>query len=319
MMRALLTSCVTRRLKPALYILIVVLTTALSAQSPTDSTWRPKTSPPPSLVPPGTPPPGSAESAAIADVIAFEKATEAAVVRGDTAYLERALAPTFLFTHGDGWVDGGAPLKVDTKASWIAWVKRQPAPYIYRELDHVQVELHGDVAITLGRYFYLPQSNGAPNHSQVWFERVYVKRNGQWQQLSHRTVKGPLRTLEAVSEGPDETAVRAVVAKYVEARESKDPAAIGALFTEDADQFNSAGEWRRGREAIVKGTLQSSQRNSGARSITLKAVRFPSPGVAVADGEYGIGAQRLWTTLVLTRQGDAWRIAAIRNSTPRSN
>jgi len=116
-----------------------------------------------------------------------------------------------------------------------------------------------------------------------------------------------------------EAAVRAVVAKYVEARESQDAAAIGALFTDDADQFNSAGEWRRGREAIVKGTLQSSQRNAGTRNISLKAVRFPSPGVAIADGEYGIGAQRLWTTLVLTLQGESWRIAAIRNSSPRSN
>ncbi|HWV94111.1 MAG TPA: nuclear transport factor 2 family protein [Vicinamibacterales bacterium] len=176
-------------------VLVSVLAVGgLLAQSAGDTLWRPKTGPAPSLVPPGTPAPGSAESAAIAEVIAFEKATEAAVVRGDTAYLERALAPTFLFTHGDGWVDGGAPLKIDTKASWIEYVKRKPSPYIYRELDHQQVELHGDVAITLGRYFYLPQSNnGNAAHMHVWFERVYAKRNGQWQQLSHRTVKGPLR------------------------------------------------------------------------------------------------------------------------------
>jgi Domain of unknown function (DUF4440) len=166
----------------------------LLAQSAGDALWRPKTGSAPSLVPPGTPAPGNAESAAIAEVIAFEKATEAAVVRGDTAYLERALAPTFLFTHGDGWVNGGAPLKIDTKESWIEYVKRKPSPYVYRELDHQQVELHGDVAITLGRYFYLPQSNnGNAAHMHVWFERVYAKRNGQWQQLSHRTVKGPLR------------------------------------------------------------------------------------------------------------------------------
>jgi hypothetical protein len=176
-------------------VLVSVLAVGgLLAQSAGDTLWRPKTGPAASLVPPGTPAPGSAESAAIAEVIAFEKATEAAVVRGDTAYLERALAPTFLFTHGDGWVDGGAPLKIDTKASWIEYVKRKPSPYIYRELDHQQVELHGDVAITLGRYFYLPQSNnGNAAHMHVWFERVYAKRNGQWQQLSHRTVKGPLR------------------------------------------------------------------------------------------------------------------------------
>ena len=122
---------------------------------------------------------------------------------------------------------------------------------------------------------------------------------------------------ESTSEARAEAAVRAVVAKYVEARERQDAAAIGALFTDDADQFNSSGEWRRGREAIVKGTLQSSQRNAGARNIVLKAVRFPASSVAIADGEYGIGDQRLWTTLVLTRQGDAWKIAAIRNLAPR--
>ena len=184
MIRALLTSVV---------LVSVLAVGGLLAQSAGDTSWRPKTGPAASPVPPGTPAPGSAESATIAEVIAFEKATEAAVVRGDTAFLERALAPTFLFTHGDGWVDGGAPLKIDTKASWIEYVKRKPAPYIYRELDHQQVELHGDVAITLGRYFYLPQSaTGTAAHMHVWFERVYAKRNGQWQQLSHRTVKGPL-------------------------------------------------------------------------------------------------------------------------------
>jgi hypothetical protein len=25
----------------------------------------------------------------------------------------------------------------------------------------------------------------------VWFERVYTRRNGQWQYVSHRTVHGP--------------------------------------------------------------------------------------------------------------------------------
>lgn len=114
-----------------------------------------------------------------------------------------------------------------------------------------------------------------------------------------------------------EADVRAVIAKYVEARDKEDATAIGAVFTDDADQFNSSGDWRRGKDAVVKGTLQSSQRNPGARSIAVKAVRFPAPGVAIADGEYGIGEQRLWTTLVLTRQGETWKITAIRNMAPR--
>ena len=112
MIRALLTSVVRQR-APALLA-------ACWRSRPVRPSWWLKTGPAASPVPPGTPAPGSAESATIAaQVSAFEKATEAAVVRGDTAFLERALAPTFLFTHGDGWVDGGAPLKIDTKASWI--------------------------------------------------------------------------------------------------------------------------------------------------------------------------------------------------------
>ena len=112
--------------------------------------------------------------------------------------------------------------------------------------------------------------------------------------------------------------MRAVVASYVDARERRDPAAVGALFTADADQFNTGGDWRRGRDAVVKGTAESSARNTGTRSISLREVRFPAPGVAIADGDYDIAGsgRRTWTTLVLTRQPEGWRLAAIRNSTP---
>jgi metallo-beta-lactamase class B len=124
------------------------------------------------------------------------------------------------------------------------------------------------------------------------------------------------RRPQAAGPAVDEAAVRAVVANYVDARERRDAAAIGALFTPDADQYNSAGDWRRGRDAIVKGTLESSARNTGARRITIQSVRFVAPGVAIADGDYEIGANRMWTTLVLTRQGEGWKISAIRNSRP---
>ena len=43
-----------------------------------------------------------------ADVLAFEKAMEAAVVRGDVAFLDKICASDFSFTHGDGWTTGGA-------------------------------------------------------------------------------------------------------------------------------------------------------------------------------------------------------------------
>ena len=120
-----------------------------------------------------------------------------AAVTGDVAFLERALSSDFVMTHGDGWTTGGAPLKVDTKATWLAYVGRQPLPYVYRRLDSVRVELHGDVAITIGRV-PLPAAHQLAGASHqpfwhVWFERVYARQGGQWRFLSHRTVKGPVR------------------------------------------------------------------------------------------------------------------------------
>jgi hypothetical protein len=63
--------------------------------------------------------PGSTASTdATADVLAFERAMEAAVVRGDVAYVDRVSAPDLTFTHGDGWTTGGKPLAVDDRKSY---------------------------------------------------------------------------------------------------------------------------------------------------------------------------------------------------------
>jgi Domain of unknown function (DUF4440) len=140
-------------------------------------------------------PPRAAASTASAhdtadEVLAFERAIEAAVVRGDVAFVDAATAPTFTFTHGDGWTTGGAPLRVDTRADWMATVAK--APYASRVLDSVKTEVHGAVVITYGRYVGRFK-DAAPGRRTftVWYERVYAKRNGKWQYLSHRTVDGP--------------------------------------------------------------------------------------------------------------------------------
>jgi hypothetical protein len=126
-----------------------------------------------------------------AEVLAFERDVEAAVVRGDVGFVDAASAPTFTFTHGDGWTIGGAPLRVDSRADWLATVAK--APYASRVLDSVKAEVHGDVVITYGRYVARFKS-AEPGRRQftVWFERVYAKRDGRWQYLSHRTVHGPV-------------------------------------------------------------------------------------------------------------------------------
>lgn len=132
-----------------------------------------------------------------------------------------------------------------------------------------------------------------------------------------------LAALPLLAQKPaDETAVRDLVARYVSAREHRDPQATAALFTADADQLVSSGEWRKGRDAVVRGTLASSENTGGHRTITVESVRFLSPEAAIADGRYEITglaggqARRMWTTIVCARTPDGWRIAAIRNMLP---
>ena len=109
----------------------------------------------------------------------------------------------------------------------------------------------------------------------------------------------------------------------------RDAKLLEALFTADADQLVTTGEWRQGRDNVVRGGLASSQANPGSRQITIEAVRFVAPGVAIADGRYEItdaqatAPRRMRTTFVVVRSAaasaagtDAWRIAAIRNMAP---
>ena len=114
----------------------------------------------------------------------------------------------------------------------------------------------------------------------------------------------------------DEQAVRKTVQSYVDARERRDPKAVEALFTADADQLVSDGTWRRGREAIVKGTLESSQRTTGKRTIDVESVRFLSAKVAIADGRYAAGTRQMWTSIWMVKQGRTWKISGIRNMLP---
>jgi uncharacterized protein (TIGR02246 family) len=126
----------------------------------------------------------------------------------------------------------------------------------------------------------------------------------------------PAQTVE------DEAAVKAVVARYVDAREKRDAAGIEAVFTKDADQLVSSGEWRKGRESVVRGTLASSESTGGRRTITVESVRFVTADVALADGRYEISgmaggqSRHMWSTFVITRGTDGWRIAGIRNMLP---
>ena len=130
-----------------------------------------------------------------AEVLALERKIEASVVKGDVAFADSVLSSDFHFRHGDGWVRGEKTGGMeDDKAAFLKRIADKE--YLVHDLDNVKIEMHGDIAITYGRYvsLFMPK-NRDPNVpgslSTIWFERVYAKRKGNWQFLSHRTVHGP--------------------------------------------------------------------------------------------------------------------------------
>ena len=126
-----------------------------------------------------------------AEVLALDQKIADAVVRGDTAYVYSVTPDDFVMVHGDGWTNGGKPLLTDTEQSMLRRVTTKY--YDVLDFDSVKAEMHGDIAITYGRY--VAHTSGGDDPSKrwfaVWFERVYAKRNGKWIYLSHRTVHGP--------------------------------------------------------------------------------------------------------------------------------
>jgi uncharacterized protein (TIGR02246 family) len=127
-------------------------------------------------------------------------------------------------------------------------------------------------------------------------------------------------TLAQADRAADEAAIRAVIQAFIDTREANDAAGLTALLTADADQRQTSGNLRSGREAVVAGSLATTQSTGGRRTISVDSLRFMGPDVALADGRYdSIGRadgtdQRMLTSIVLRREEGKWKIAAIRNA-----
>jgi uncharacterized protein (TIGR02246 family) len=132
----------------------------------------------------------------------------------------------------------------------------------------------------------------------------------------------PIVAAQNAERAADEQAVRAVIQAFIDTRERNDAAGLAALLTADVDQRQTSGNLRSGRDAVVSGSLATQQSTGGRRTITVDSLRFVGTDVAIADGRYdSVGRsdgtdQRMLTSMVLRREGGAWKIAAIRNMLP---
>ena len=151
--------------------------------------------------PPAASPARAGRSPDEREVLALDQRVADAVVRGDTPFVDNVTSADFVMVHGDGWTTGGQPLSTDAKQDMLGRVTSKHYDVI--QFDTVKAEMHGDVAITYGRYIAHTARGNDPlkRWFAVWFERVYARRDGRWIYLSHRTVHGP-------TYGPDRASVQ---------------------------------------------------------------------------------------------------------------
>ena len=134
----------------------------------------------------------------------------------------------------------------------------------------------------------------------------------------------PLLAQTPAKSTADDAAIRSVIRQHDETRNKGDWKKLGELFTQDAEQFTSAGEWRRGRPAIEKSVAQiMATTYKGATYATkVESVRMITPTVALVDGAFEIsniggGGRRVGhNTYVMVKEGDRWHIAAARSMVP---
>lgn len=124
--------------------------------------------------------------------------------------------------------------------------------------------------------------------------------------------------------GSDEAAIRQIVQQVQDGWNAHDGKAFAAPFATDADYVVVNGLYLKGREAIEQGHTQifSTIYKESKNAATVKSVRFLRPDVAVAHVEWNLefraGAETKRTqamnTMVLTKEGDRWGIAAFHNT-----
>lgn len=107
------------------------------------------------------------------ELIKLEHEWADAVVRGDTAVLDRIEADDLIVTDTDG--------KVSNKAQDQADIKSGAFKVESIKLDNMKVQAYGDTAVVTGRTTMTGQYKGKDISGQYRWTDVFVKRQGRWQ------------------------------------------------------------------------------------------------------------------------------------------
>ncbi len=104
-----------------------------------------------------------------------------ALVRADTATLERMWADDYSFTNPGG--------NVMNKAGYIGALKSGGLKFETLDITDTQIRVYGDAAVVTGRATVKGKGGNQDINDQIRYTSVYVKRQGQWQGVATQATR----------------------------------------------------------------------------------------------------------------------------------
>lgn len=125
---------------------------------------------------------GLAPAAAPEDEIRqAEKAWASAVMRGDTAALDRILDDQLIYAHSSG--------VIETKPEYLGRLRGGALKYDLIEYQKMTVKLHSDAAVAHAHVRMKGHSDQLPFDNRLMMLHLWVKRGGRWRLAAHQTTQ----------------------------------------------------------------------------------------------------------------------------------
>src|SRR5439155_18714104 len=118
----------------------------------------------------------------------LEQRVERAVLDRNAAFLESVYGSSFRFKHASGKLETRDQRMQSLRAELRAGARRETA----RDLDSLEVEVHGDIALTTGRVHVRRDGPPMPNRDYtIRYARIYTRapQPGGWQLLTHHSTQ----------------------------------------------------------------------------------------------------------------------------------
>jgi ketosteroid isomerase-like protein len=113
--------------------------------------------------------------------LGLDKQWSDAIVKSDTATLERLLADDLVYAHATGIID--------TKTSYIAKIKERRQVYKSFEQRNPIVNIYKDAAVTFSHVRVTGTNQAGAFDDKIMLIHFWVKQNNAWRLAAHQTTK----------------------------------------------------------------------------------------------------------------------------------